>query len=190
MGNNITFVVSCVVVVNGQQHHVCRCALSLLIADGLIADGKQHNVCGVMRSRSWWATTSRLWCHALSFLLAEKIIFVVSGVVVAHCSFAPVIMATLWVFQWRMLSLCKKEEFQIMLCLCFPVAALYKILKFLLLLMGLGLFWINVAEFLNCWKHYANPLWSFCKDLMLLRKKASVAAARWIKCARKRARRF
>ena len=134
------FVVSCVVVVNGQQHHVCRCALSLLIADGLIADGQQHHVCGVMRSRSWWATTSRLWCHALSFLHAEKIIFVVSGVVVAHCSFAPVIMATLWVVQWRMLSLCKKEEFQIMLCLCFPVAALYKIVRFLLLLMGLGYF--------------------------------------------------
>ena len=46
------FVVSCVVVVNGQQHHVCRCALSLLIAEGLIADGQQHHVCGVMRSRS------------------------------------------------------------------------------------------------------------------------------------------
>ena len=162
MGNNITFVVSCVVVVNGQQHHVCRhalslliadgliadgqqhhvCryALSLLIADGLIADGQQHHVCGVMRSRRWWATTSRLWCHALSFLLAGKIMFVVSCVVVAHCSFAPVIMATLWVFQWRMLSLGTKEEFQILLCLCFPVAALYKIVKFLLLLMGLAYF--------------------------------------------------
>ena len=46
------FVVSYVVVVNGQQHHVCGCALSLLIADGLIADGQQHHVCGVMRSRS------------------------------------------------------------------------------------------------------------------------------------------
>ena len=53
---------------------------------------------------------SRLRCHAfsqlmgnniafedneLSFLLAEKIIVVVSGVAVAHCSFAPVIMAPL-----------------------------------------------------------------------------------------------
>ena len=53
---------------------------------------------------------SRLRCHAfsqlmgnniafedneLSFLLAEKIIVVVSGVAVAHCSFAPVIIALL-----------------------------------------------------------------------------------------------